>query len=230
MMPQYWVTTLADDNQFDLTEDGDGESRLVEYGERFEYIRQALKARLTETQVQMQAIRRGLCQIIPESMLNVGTIDDLETWICGSCKPNIPLLRRHTEYPKDEKDYSKDSQLIKNFWQFLEEISEEDRKNFVIFCWGQQRLPPSDAAFENSNLVFRIKAHSGKDKNGKEVKMDDQLPHASTCFFHFTLPKYSTLEIMMKKILIAVHNDCISMNAEVERRNFNEGDQSEEME
>jgi len=30
-----------------------------------------------------------------------------------------------------------------------------------------------------------------------------------------TLPKYSSLEIMMKKVLIGVHNDCVSMNAEV---------------
>ena len=47
MMPQYWVTTLADDRQFDLTENGDGESKQVEYEDRFEYIRQALKVRLT---------------------------------------------------------------------------------------------------------------------------------------------------------------------------------------
>jgi len=177
----------------------------------------------------MQAIRRGLCQIIPESMLNIGNLDDVETWICGSCKPNIPLLRRHTEYPKDDPDYAKESTLMKNFWQFLDDITEEDRKKFIIFCWGQQRLPPDAAAFKNSNLIFRIKAHSGKNKRGNEVKMDDQLPTASTCFFHFTLPKYTTLDNMMKKILIAVHLDCVSMNAEVQRQHFHDrGNDSEE--
>ena len=39
MIPQYWVTTLADGNKFDLTEEGDGESRQLEYGERLEFIR-----------------------------------------------------------------------------------------------------------------------------------------------------------------------------------------------
>lgn len=144
-------------------------------------------------------------------------MDDIETWICGSCKPNIALLRKHTEYPKDEPDYAKDSQLIKNFWQFLDDITEEDKKKFIIFCWGQQRLPPDDAAFANSNISFKIKAHSGRNKRGNNVNMDDQLPTASTCFFHFTLPKYSSLDILTKKILIAVNNDCISMNAEVQR-------------
>ena len=47
MFPQYWVTTLGDERKLDLTEDGDGENRQVEYSERFEYLRAALKARLT---------------------------------------------------------------------------------------------------------------------------------------------------------------------------------------
>ena len=59
-------------------------------------------------------------------MLNVANVDDLETWICGNSKPDIDLLRRHTEFPKDDPDYARDSRLIKDFWKFLEEISEED--------------------------------------------------------------------------------------------------------
>lgn len=179
----------------------------------------------------MSAIRRGICKIIPEGMLNIGNLDDLESWICGSNKPNIDLLRRHTEYPKDNPEYARDSALIKNFWQFLDDISDDDRRKFIIFCWGQQRLPPTDDAFVNSSIVFRIKAHSGKDRRGGNVDMDSLLPTASTCFFHFTLPKYSSLERLMRNILIAVHNDCISMNAEVKNNRFhNEREHSEEEE
>ena len=228
-LPFYWVTMLADDREFDLTEDGDGGAKPVDYEERYDFIRAALKARLTQTYLQIQAIRRGICEIIPESMLNIGNLDDVETWICGSSKPNIALLRRRTEYPKDEPDYWKDSKLIKNFWQFLEEISDEDKKKFIIFCWGQQRLPPDEASYINANLTFKIKAHSGRNKRGHEVNMDDQLPTASTCFFHFVLPKYTNLDAMMKKILIAINMDCISMNAEVRRQHFNnDGGNSEE--
>lgn len=177
----------------------------------------------------MQAIRRGICQVIPESMLSVANYEDLETWICGSTRPNIDLLRRHTEYPKDDPAYAKDSTLIKNFWQFLEDISDQDKRKFIIFCWGQQRLPPTDDAYEKASLTFKIKAHSGKDRHNRNVEQDSQLPTASTCFFHFTLPKYSSYEQLMKKILIAVHNDCVSMNAEIKHNRFhNQGNNSEE--
>lgn len=85
----------------------------------------------------MNAIRRGISQIIPASVLSVANLADLENWICGSSKPDISLLRRHTEYPKDDPDYAKDSRLIKDFWQFLEDASDEDKRKFIIFCWGQ---------------------------------------------------------------------------------------------
>jgi len=230
VIPQYWTTSLADSNEIDLTEDGEGAETLVKFEERFAYIRASLMARLTQTNEQMQAIRRGICQVIPMSLLNIANLDDLETWICGDSKPNIDLLRRHTEYPKDEPSYAKDSKLIKNFWTFLDEISDEDRKKFIVFCWGQQRLPPNDAAFENSQTVFKIKSHSGKDRRGRKINQDDCLPTASTCFFHFTLPNYSSIEKLTQKILIAVHNDCISMNAEVRQNQFHDrgGDSEEE--
>ena len=78
-------------------------------------------------------------------------------------------------------------------------------------------MPPNDDAFESANIAFKIKAHSGRDRRGRHVEMDNQLPTASTCFFHLTLPRYTSLEIMTKRMLIAVHNDCVSMNAEVAR-------------
>jgi hypothetical protein len=43
---------------------------------------------------------------------------------------------------------------------------------------------------------------------------DGILPRADTCFFNFELPNYSCKEIMRDKILLAIHTDCDSMNAE----------------
>lgn len=41
-----WTTEFADGYEYDLTEDGEGASRSVQFDERFDYIRKALKARL----------------------------------------------------------------------------------------------------------------------------------------------------------------------------------------
>jgi hypothetical protein len=44
--------------------------------------------------------------------------------------------------------------------------------------------------------------------------VDGALPKADTCFFNLELPDYSTKEIMRQRILLAIHTDCDSMNAE----------------
>lgn len=45
-------------------------------------------------------------------------------------------------------------------------------------------------------------------------QQDMVLPTADTCFFNLTLPKYSSYEIMLKKVMQAINLDNVSMNAE----------------
>jgi HECT-domain (ubiquitin-transferase) len=46
---------------------------------------------------------------------------------------------------------------------------------------------------------------------------DGALPKADTCFFNLELPDYSSKEIMKQRILLAIHTDCDSMNADPDR-------------
>ena len=48
----------------------------------------------------------------------------------------------------------------------------------------------------------------------KKDKHDAALPRADTCFFNLTLPNYSSLEVMKKKVFKAIELDCVGMNAE----------------
>ena len=53
---------------------------------------------------------------------------------------------------------------------------------------------------------------------------DGALPKADTCFFNLELPNYSTKERMKERILLAIHTDCDSMNAEDNHMNMNMDD------
>jgi len=81
-------------------------------------------------------MRRGISKIVPQAFLKIGTHEELETWVCGSRVVDIELLKRHTHYGGNDSDYSPDSNLIKMFWQFLAEITEDERQRFIKFCWG----------------------------------------------------------------------------------------------
>ena len=43
-------------------------------------------------------------------------------------------------------------------------------------------------------------------------------PKADTCFFAFTIPAYSSKEILRERLLLAIHSDSDSMNADTTHR------------
>jgi len=61
------------------------------------------------------------------------TAKDLELWVCGRAKVDIDLLRRHTRYAGE---LSENSPLIKNLWEVLNELTDDEKLRFIKFCWG----------------------------------------------------------------------------------------------
>jgi other hect domain ubiquitin protein ligase E3 len=63
---------------------------------------------------------------------------------------------------------------------------------------------------------------------------DGALIKADTCFFNLELPDYSSKEVMKQRILLAIHTDSDSLNAEADRMDMindngggnNDGDHS----
>lgn len=137
--PFQWETMMPDGTTLDLREGDETESEnpSVEYKDRFLYIERALKARLMQSQAQCKAIRNGISKVVPQAFLNIGTHEELETWVCGRREVDIELLKRHVRYNEDDPDYGADTPLIKMFWEFLESITEDERQRFIKFCWGQ---------------------------------------------------------------------------------------------
>jgi len=135
----------------------------------------------------------------------MSTFEELEEAICGKNYIDVPLLKRHTKYA-GEGEYVKDSRLMQDFWEFMDELSPDDRRQFIKFCWGQTRLPQDDAAWERQNLNFKMMPIDKKDNP------DGRLPKAKTCFFQFFLPAYSNKDIMRFKIRQAIEMDNVAFN------------------
>ncbi|CDW79829.1 hect domain and rcc1-like domain-containing protein [Stylonychia lemnae] len=203
-----WVVTLSDETVVELRQNGKEER--VQYEDRIAYIKQSIQTRLRECSLQCEAIKRGVSKIVPEALLNMVTYNELETWVCGKNIVDIDLLKRHTKYGGDTKTVilNEESRRVKWFWEVLRDFTEEDKQKFIKFCWGQQRLPANDEEFDRRQVRFMIKP-AMNNKNG-----DGALPKADTCFFNFELPDYSSKEIMKQRILLAIHTDSDSMNAE----------------
>lgn len=196
-----------------------GEHLDVTPANRSEYLRLAEAARLNEALKQLQAIRRGLADVVPPSLLNLCTSEDLMTRVCGKPQIDIKLLKvRSLDSPFINSHYQRHTEYsgvlptaphVVYFWQVLESFSQEDLRAFVRFAWAQERLPASDHEFERAGTRMMIKPFSGT------TNPDEAFPKADTCFFNLMLPEYSSPENLKQRLLFAIHTDADSMNADV---------------
>uniref|UniRef100_A0A6B2L0G6 HECT domain-containing protein n=1 Tax=Arcella intermedia TaxID=1963864 RepID=A0A6B2L0G6_9EUKA len=181
-----------------------GNNMDVTYQNKDQYIKFAEAARLNESKLQLEAMRKGLCDIIPEPLLNLLTWQDLEWRVTGRPKIDIKLLKRHTEY----SGVSENAHHIVFFWHVLHSFTQEERRAFIRFAWGQERLPATDLEFTRTGTRMLIKPYTGKGDP------DAAFPKADTCFFNFMLPAYTSAEILKDRLLFAIRTDADSMNAD----------------
>jgi len=182
-------TILTFDGQ-DVELKANGAEIPVTVETRMEYVDLALTYRLNEFKEQVAAMRKGLGTIIPVQLLPMFTWQQLERLVCGKREIDIALLKANTQYrqvqPKEPH--------IKFFWDALEEMSHTQRQQFLRFVWGQTRLP-TEASWRQK---FQIQPHRMND--------DSTLPVSHTCFFSLELPKYTSFDVMKKKLLYAIAN------------------------
>lgn len=70
--------------------------------------------------------------------------------------------------------------LYRNFWEILHSLDLEDKKSFLIFATGSDRVPIEGM----KELNFVIQRHANT----------TNLPTAHTCFNVFLLPEYESKE------------------------------------
>jgi len=179
-----------------------GKSAAVSYDTRDEYYDLSIKTRLSESDQQIRAIKKGLNIIVQPHMLSLFSAYDLELMVCGDPEINIEVLRKHTLY----RGVSASSPLVKNLWKCLESFNTEERQMFLRFVWGRSRLPVADSDWTQQFTIHILRAG------------DDKLPIAHTCFFSLELPNYSTYEVLRKKILFAIFN-CMAIDVDFNPQN-----------
>lgn len=116
---------------------------------------------------------------------------------------DVDLLRQCTEY----EEIGASDPHIQAFWEVVEEMSAEERTEFLRFVWARSRMPSS---VQEIPMNFKIQAPQGAARESP----DEYLPHAQTCFFTLSLPAYSNKQVLKEKLLYAIKNSP-NMDADV---------------
>jgi hypothetical protein len=122
--------------------------------------------------------------------------------VCGNPNVDIDLLKSCTEY----SNYTQSDRIIQWFWEIMSEFSQSDRKAYLRFTWGRNRLPLTKAGFKQRMKISKLNPRRPED-------LDRSLPVSHTCFFTIDIPEYSSKEIMRQKITYAIYN-CVAIDGD----------------
>lgn len=170
----------------------DGKNRTVTNDNRQEYADRYADFLLnTSGKRQFEAFKRGFDIVTNDSLLKtLFRADELEMLVCGSQVFELSELESTTEY---DAGYTKDTPVIRNFWEIVHSMTREEVKQLLNFTTGSDRVPVGGLA-----KLKLIIARNGEDS--------DRLPTAHTCFNVLLLPEYSTLEKLRNRLLKAISN------------------------
>jgi len=195
--------TLSDGSQKKLSKTYTNEDLVSSSKNRNNLFLEIKNIRINESDSQIMSIIKGINKIIPLPVLQYFTWEEIERLVCGKKIVDIELLEKNTiiSAELEKKEY-----LVKWVWEIVKEFSEEERIQFVKFCYAQERLPYTQEEYDQKQIQFSIKFNPQFKKNG--------LPRADTCFFFLILPDYTSKDIMKKMISIAIKMDNVGMNGD----------------
>ncbi|KAK2156588.1 hypothetical protein LSH36_209g02031 [Paralvinella palmiformis] len=183
-----WMTVLSNGTLVPLIPDG--VDKVVQYGDRHEYSELVKATRMSESDQQIDAIKRGLLSVVPKAVLDLLTWQELEKRVCGNPDITIETLKRSAHY----EDIEDDDTQVKYMWEALTAFSVEDRSRFLRFVTGRRRLPAPLYICQ-----------------GKGV---DTLPESSTCSNTLFLPNYTSAKVAEEKLRYASYN-CIAIDTDM---------------
>ncbi|KAG2213365.1 hypothetical protein INT47_009038 [Mucor saturninus] len=139
---------------------------------------------------QFNAFREGFQIVCQDSAIKIFRPEEVEQLICGSSDLDFDALETSTVY---DGGWTKDSDIIKYFWEIVHSFSYEEKKKLLFFATGSDRAPIGGL----SKLQFVIA------KNGGD---SDRLPTSHTCYNVLLLCEYSSKEKLKERLLTSISN------------------------
>ncbi|XP_026528404.1 E3 ISG15--protein ligase HERC5-like [Notechis scutatus] len=134
--------------------------------------------------------KRGFYKGLDEQLVGIFEPEQLMEVAIGNAKYDWDLCEKNAVY---SGIYSPTHPTIKMFWEVFHELSLEDKKHFLVFLAGNDRIPVTGME------PWKIYPHY--------LPSEDLIPGAGICFHLLFLPVYSTKQKLKEKLLQAIsHN------------------------
>ncbi|XP_049935460.1 uncharacterized protein LOC116260292 isoform X3 [Nymphaea colorata] len=139
---------------------------------------------------QFSAFSRAFHEVCGGHALKLFYYEELELLISGLPHYDFDALERVTVY---DGGYSRESKVIRWFWELVHKMSLEEKKALLFFTTGNDRAPIGGLG----SLPFVII------RNGDDT---DRLPTSHTCFNVLMIPEYQTKSKLEDRLKLAISN------------------------
>ncbi|EDW50031.1 probable E3 ubiquitin-protein ligase HERC4 isoform X2 [Drosophila sechellia] len=133
------------------------------------------------------AFHKGFMKVCSGRVIHIFQPEELMAMVVGNEDYDWQALQDNCEY---REGYTSGDDTIKWFWEVIHDMSEAEKKSFLLFLTGSDRIPIQGM----KALKFTIQA----------TPDERFLPVAHTCFNLLDLPRYKTKERLKYKLLQAI--------------------------
>ena len=159
-----------------------------------DYINKRIDFMISQIEIFCNEIRKSLYNLIPKTILEKLTSDELELIINGKPFIDIDEWKTFTEY---REPYNKNSKVIIWFWEIMNTLNQNQLSNFLQFSTGSKRVPINGFAGLESNRGnisrFTIVQIPYVSKNKNYIK-------AHTCFNRIELPNFPNKNLLKEAV------------------------------
>lgn len=137
---------------------------------------------------QWHAFKKGFFSIIDPDTLGMLALNQLKVIMEGYNHFDLEELRKIAEY----EGFDPRSKYIQGFWRVVAGWPKEKQRQLYKFVTAAERMPVGGP----SAITFKI--------HRTTLESPEHLPTCSTCFATLQLPRYPTLDVLDKKLSLAI--------------------------
>ncbi|MED6263774.1 hypothetical protein CHARACLAT_008019 [Characodon lateralis] len=135
-----------------------------------------------------QEFKQGFFQVCDQQLVKLFRPEELQGLLVGGDVYDWAKLKQNTLYEWVNDKHP----TIQMFWKVFDELTEEQKKDFLWFLTGRRKVPVTGMG----QIRMRIQILSGSH--------DQHFPESLTCHYILQLPVYSSKEIMRKRLTEAL--------------------------
>lgn len=171
------------------------------------YIKSKIKYYLNKDKILINEIKKGLISLIPENLIKILKSDELELILNGTPFIDLEDWKTHTIY----NGYYTTDQLVKDFWDIMGEMTQENLVKILQFCTGSKRVPIGGfKSLESNRGNTSLFCLTKVDYDPKKINYI----RAHTCFNRLDIPNFPTKHLLQESIDFIITNEILGFGIE----------------